>query len=77
MQTMVVPALPVLQRELNTTTTWVTWVLTAFLLVGAVATPILGKLGDQFGKERLLAISRCSYSSSAASGARSRGTSGR
>jgi MFS family permease len=57
MQTMVIPALPVLQRELNTTTTWVTWVLTAFLLVGAVATPILGKLGDQFGKERLLAIS--------------------
>ena len=57
MQTMVIPALPVLQRDLNTTTTWVTWVLTAFLLVGAVATPILGKLGDQFGKERLLAIS--------------------
>jgi EmrB/QacA subfamily drug resistance transporter len=56
-QTMVVPALPVLQRELNTTTTWATWVLTVFLLVASVATPILGKLGDQHGKERLLAIS--------------------
>jgi MFS family permease len=50
-QTMVIPALPTLQRELDTTTTWVTWVLTVFLLVASVATPaapcfrpILGKL---------------------------------
>lgn len=55
-QTMVIPALPALQRELDTTTTWVTWVLTVFLLVASVATPILGKLGDQYGKERLLVI---------------------
>jgi EmrB/QacA subfamily drug resistance transporter len=56
-QTMVIPALPTLQRQLHTTTTWVTWVLTVFLLVASVATPILGKLGDQYGKERLLVIS--------------------
>jgi EmrB/QacA subfamily drug resistance transporter len=56
-QTMIIPALPALQRELDTTTTWVTWLLTAFLLTASVATPILGKLGDQFGKERLLLIS--------------------
>ena len=56
-QTMVMPALPVIQRELDTTTTWATWVLTVFLLVASVATPILGKLGDQYGKERLLVIS--------------------
>src|SRR5262245_13242995 len=55
-QTMVIPALPALRRELHTTTTWVTWVLTVFLLVASVATPILGKLGDQYGKERLLTI---------------------
>jgi EmrB/QacA subfamily drug resistance transporter len=55
-QTMVIPALPALQRDLNTTTTWVTWVLTVFLLVASVATPILGKLGDQYGKERVLLI---------------------
>jgi EmrB/QacA subfamily drug resistance transporter len=57
MQTMVVPALPVLQHQLHTTTTWATWVLTVFLLVASVATPIVGKLGDQYGKERLLALS--------------------
>ncbi|MFN2468047.1 MAG: MFS transporter [Gaiellaceae bacterium] len=56
-QTMVVPALPSLQRELHTTTAWVTWLLTAFLLTASVATPNLGKLGDQYGKKRLLVIS--------------------
>jgi EmrB/QacA subfamily drug resistance transporter len=56
-QTMVIPALPALQRELHTSTTWVTWVLTILLLVASVSTPILGKLGDQYGKERLLVIS--------------------
>src|SRR5436305_3233115 len=53
---MVIPALPALQHDLHTTTTWVTWVLTVFLLVASVATPVLGKLGDQYGKERILTI---------------------
>jgi EmrB/QacA subfamily drug resistance transporter len=56
-QTMVVPALPELQRDLDASTTWVTWVLTGFLLSSAILTPILGKLGDRFGKERLLLAS--------------------
>jgi EmrB/QacA subfamily drug resistance transporter len=57
LQTMVVPALPTFQHELHTTEAWATWVLTVFLLVASVATPILGKLGDQYGKERVLVIS--------------------
>jgi EmrB/QacA subfamily drug resistance transporter len=56
-QTMIIPALPALQQDLGTTTTWVTWLLTAFLLTASVATPLLGKLGDQYGKERLLVVS--------------------
>lgn len=56
-QTMIVPALPSLQKDLHTTTAWAAWFLTAFLLVMAVSTPILGKLGDQYGKERFLLIS--------------------
>ena len=59
-QTMVVPALPQLQRELDASTTWATWVFTGFLLSAAVLTPILGKLGDRFGKERLLVASLAS-----------------
>ncbi len=60
-QTMVVPALPEIQRELDASTTWVTWVLTGFLLSAAVLTPILGKLGDRFGKERLLVLSLAAF----------------
>ncbi|MDX6452878.1 MAG: hypothetical protein QOH16_2927 [Gaiellaceae bacterium] len=56
-QTMILPALPSLQRDMHTSTAWATWLFTAFLLVSAVATPVLGKLGDQYGKERLLLVS--------------------
>jgi len=56
-QTMIVPALPSLQRDFHTTTAWATWFLTAFLLVMAVSTPIMGKLGDQYGKELFLLLS--------------------
>jgi EmrB/QacA subfamily drug resistance transporter len=53
-QTMVAPALPDIQRSLHTSTTSVTWVLTVYLLTASVATPIVGRLGDMFGKERML-----------------------
>jgi len=53
-QTLVAPALPAIQQELNTSTTTVTYVLTAYLLSASVATPIMGRLGDMFGKERML-----------------------
>jgi EmrB/QacA subfamily drug resistance transporter len=56
-QTMVVPALPQLQHDLHTTPAWVTWVFGGFLLSASVCTPLLGKLGDQYGKERLLLVS--------------------
>ena len=56
-QTMIIPALPVLRDEMHTSTAWATWLLTGFLLSASVATPLLGKLGDQYGKERLLVIS--------------------
>jgi EmrB/QacA subfamily drug resistance transporter len=56
-QTMVFPALPTFQEEFGASPAWTTWVLTAFLVSAAVTTPILGKLGDQYGKERLLLVS--------------------
>lgn len=55
-QTLVSPALPVIQRELDTSTTAVTFTVTAFLLSASVATPIVGRLGDMFGKERMIVI---------------------
>ncbi|MGH2943544.1 MAG: MFS transporter [Solirubrobacteraceae bacterium] len=53
-QTLVAPALPEIQRELQTSTTAVTFVLTGYLLSASVATPVVGRLGDMFGKERML-----------------------
>ena len=54
LQSLVAPALPVIQRDLDTTTTAVTWVFTSFLLSASIATPIAGRLGDMFGKERTM-----------------------
>jgi EmrB/QacA subfamily drug resistance transporter len=56
LQSLVVPALTVLKNDLHTTTTGVTWVFTAYLLAASVATPIAGRLGDMFGKKRVLVI---------------------
>jgi EmrB/QacA subfamily drug resistance transporter len=53
-QTLVMPALPALATEFNTSSTAVSWVLTGFLLSASIATPIAGKLGDLFGKGRVL-----------------------
>jgi EmrB/QacA subfamily drug resistance transporter len=50
----VIPALPTLQRSLHASETGVTWLLTAFLLSASVGTAIIGKLGDMYGKQRLL-----------------------
>ena len=50
----VVPALPTFQHALHTTETGVTWLLTAYLLAASIGTAIIGRLGDMYGKERLL-----------------------
>ena len=50
----VIPALPALQRSLHASETGVTWLLTGFLLSASVGTAIIGKLGDMYGKQRLL-----------------------
>ena len=52
----VIPALPSLEHSLHTTETGVTWLLTGYLLSASVATSILGRLGDMYGKEKLLVI---------------------
>jgi EmrB/QacA subfamily drug resistance transporter len=54
LQTMVAPALPAIQHDLHASTTSVTWVLTIYLLTASIATPVLGRLGDMYGKERML-----------------------
>jgi EmrB/QacA subfamily drug resistance transporter len=50
----VIPALPTLQHDLHTSETGVTWVLTAYLIAASIGTSILGRLGDMYGKSRVL-----------------------
>jgi EmrB/QacA subfamily drug resistance transporter len=54
LQSLVAPALPDLQHALHTSVNSVSWVLTAYLLSASIATPLIGRLGDMYGKERLL-----------------------
>ena len=56
LQSLVAPALPDIQHALHTSENSVSWVLTAYLLSASVATPVLGRLGDMYGKERVLLI---------------------
>ncbi len=54
MQTLVVPLIGDLPELLNTTASNASWVITATLLAAAVATPVSGRLGDLYGKRRVM-----------------------
>jgi EmrB/QacA subfamily drug resistance transporter len=56
-QTTLIPALGELKTALGTDSSGVAWTLTGYLLAAAVFTPLFGRLGDMFGKRRLLVIS--------------------
>src|ERR1700710_471680 len=56
LQSLVVPVLSTLQTDLHTTQNTVTWVLTAYLLSASIFTPIMGRVGDMVGKERVFVI---------------------
>src|SRR5687768_1999972 len=57
MQTLVIPLLPKLPGLLGASRGDTAWVITATLLASAVATPVVGRLGDMYGKRRMLLIS--------------------
>ena len=56
LQSLVIPVLPAIGRDLHVSQEAVTWVLTGYLLSAAVATPLLGRLGDMYGKRRMLLV---------------------
>ena len=69
LQSLVVPALPVLQHDLHTSTSGVTWVFTSYLLAASIVTPIAGRLGDMFGKKRVLVVALAGLAAGALLGA--------
>jgi MFS family permease len=56
-QTSVVPILPTLASAYHLTTATVSWVMTANLLAAAVLTPLLGRMGDLYGRKWVLVLS--------------------
>jgi MFS family permease len=59
MQTIVTPIYPHLPQLLHTTTADASWVLTVTLLAAAISTPISGRLGDMYGKRRMVLLLLC------------------
>ncbi|QKG26818.1 MFS transporter [Actinomadura verrucosospora] len=57
MQTLLIPVIGQLPQLLHTSLSNATWAMTATLLSGAVATPIMGRLGDLYGKKRMTLVS--------------------
>ena len=53
LQSMVVPVLTTVQHQFHTSQSLATWVLTAYLVSASVFTPIMGRVGDMIGKERM------------------------
>ncbi|MFE3293877.1 MFS transporter [Rhodococcus sp. NPDC059234] len=56
MQTLVVPLIADLPLILGTTASNASWIITATLVAGAVCVPITGRLGDLYGKRRMLLV---------------------
>jgi MFS family permease len=54
LQSLIIPAIPQLEHTLHTSESATSWLLTAYLLSAAIATPILGRVGDMAGKERVI-----------------------
>lgn len=57
MQTLIVPIVPRLPELIDASATDTAWAITVTLLASAVAVPVMGRLGDMFGKRRLLLVS--------------------
>ena len=55
-ETMLIPAIPDLIMHFHVSYSMSSWILTSYLIAGAVMTPIAGKLSDVYGRKRMLLI---------------------
>jgi MFS family permease len=61
-ETMVLPAFSNFESFFHVSNaSTIAWILSAYLLVGVVVTPIFGKLGDMYGKKRILLVAMGVY----------------
>ncbi len=55
-ETMLIPAIPDLIKDFHVSYSMSSWILTSYLVSGAVMTPIAGKLSDVYGRKKILLI---------------------
>src|SRR6266487_4698781 len=55
-ETMLIPAIPDLIKDFHVSYSTSAWILTAYLITGAVMTPIAGKLSDIYGRKKMVLI---------------------
>ena len=60
-ETMVIPGIPTIQKDLSTTATIASWITSSYLIVGSAVSPLAGKLGDIYGKKRMFLVSLVFY----------------
>jgi MFS family permease len=67
-ETMLIPAIPDLINDFDISYSTSSWILAAYLVAGAVMTPISGKLSDIYGKKKMLLIIMIIYTASVSLG---------
>jgi MFS family permease len=67
-ETMLVPAIPDLIKDFSISYNTSSWILTTYLIAGAIMTPISGKLSDIYGKKKVLLIIMIIYTVGVSSG---------
>ncbi len=60
-ETMLIPAIPTLIKDFHVSYGLSSWLLTSYLISGAVMTPIAGKLSDVYGRKKILLIIMAIY----------------
>jgi EmrB/QacA subfamily drug resistance transporter len=58
---MIIPGIPTIQNDFKTTASVVSWITSAFLIVGSAVSPLFGRLGDSYGKKRMFLIALVFY----------------
>jgi MFS family permease len=67
-ETMILPAIPNFIRDFNISYSTSSWILSSYIIAGAVMTPIAGKLSDIYGKKKILLVVMAIYAAGIISG---------
>ena len=60
-ETMILPGILTIQAYFSTTVSDVSWITSAFLIVGSAVSPLFGKLGDSYGKKKMFLVALAFY----------------